>query len=144
MLVEFSLVTHASASPHMHVVLHNSSFCYLVNPKHCSCLFVCFIFSYPPDRILPVPRNVRCPPWTTSWSPAGRKKWKGSKRGWMRVGERGVTLQWCRDQRKKKLMKKKMELIGERGSLEADRRTEKEKRKCHKDPQPNENERDKD
>ena len=48
LLVEFSLVTHASASPHMHVVLHNSSFCYWVNPKHCSCLFVCpSIFSVP-------------------------------------------------------------------------------------------------
>ena len=76
LLVEFSQVTHASFSPHMHVVLH-ILLLLLVNPKHCSCLFVCFIFSCPPDRILVVPRNVRYPPRTTSWSPAGRKKWNG-------------------------------------------------------------------
>ena len=50
LLVEFSLVTHASVSPHMHVVLH-ILLLLLVKPKHCSCLFVCFIFSCPPDRI---------------------------------------------------------------------------------------------
>ena len=71
--VEFSLVTHASVSLHMHVVLHTLLLLW-VNPKHCSCLFVCFIFSCPPDCILVVPRNVRCPhPRTTSWSPAGRE-----------------------------------------------------------------------
>ena len=74
--VEFSLVTHASVSPHMHVVLHILLLLW-VNPKHCSCLFVCFIFSCPPDRILVVARNVRYPPRTTSWSSAGRKKWHG-------------------------------------------------------------------
>ena len=72
LLVEFSLVTHASDSPHMHVVLQYLLLL-LVNPKLCSCLFVCFIFSYPPDRILVVPRNVRYPPRTTSWSPASRE-----------------------------------------------------------------------
>ena len=61
LLVEFSLVTHASVSPHMHVVLH-TLLLLLVNPKICSCLFVCFIFSCPPDRILVVARNVRYPP----------------------------------------------------------------------------------
>ena len=70
LLVEFSLVTHASDSPHMHVVLQYLLLL-LVNPKLCLCLFVCFIFSYPPDRILVVARNVRYPPRTTSWSPAG-------------------------------------------------------------------------
>ena len=51
---EFSLVTHASVSLHMHVVLHTLLLLW-VNPKHCSCLFVCFIFSCPPpDRILVV------------------------------------------------------------------------------------------
>ena len=54
LLVEFSLVTHASVSPHMHVVLHTLLLLW-VNPKHCSCLFVCSsIFSCPPDRILVV------------------------------------------------------------------------------------------
>ena len=72
LLVEFSLVTHASDSPHMHVVLQYLLLL-LVNPKLCSCLFVCFIFSYPPDRILVVARNVCCPPRTTSWSPAGQE-----------------------------------------------------------------------
>ena len=33
LLVEFSLVTHASVSPHMHVVLHNSSFCSWLTPS---------------------------------------------------------------------------------------------------------------
>ena len=51
LLVEFSLVTHASDRLHMHVVLQYLLLL-LVNPKLCSCLFVCFIFSYPPDRIL--------------------------------------------------------------------------------------------
>ena len=77
LLVEFSLVTHASVSPHMHVVLHTLLLLW-VNPKHCSCLFVCFIFSCPPqpDRILVVPRIVRYPPRATSWSPAGWEvKW---------------------------------------------------------------------
>ena len=61
LLVEFSLVTHASVSPHMHVELHTLLLLW-VNPKHCSCLFVWFIFSCPPDRILVVPRNVHYPP----------------------------------------------------------------------------------
>ncbi len=34
-LVEFSLVTHASDSPHKHIVLH-TFLCFLVNPKLCS------------------------------------------------------------------------------------------------------------
>ena len=77
--VEFSLVTHASVSLHMHVVLHTLLLLW-VNPKHCSCLFVCSsIFSCPPDRILVVARNVRYPPRTTCWSPAGRKKWNDKK-----------------------------------------------------------------
>ena len=79
LLVEFSLVTHVSVSPHMHVVLH-TLFLLWVNPKHCSCLFVCFIFSCPSDRILVVARNVRYPPRTTSWSPDGRKKWNSSRK----------------------------------------------------------------
>ena len=90
LLVEFSLVTHASDSPHMHVVLHNSS---LVNPKLCSCLFVCFIFSCPPDRILVVARNVRYPPRTTSWSPAGQEE-KVREEDECVWGE-GVSLHMC-------------------------------------------------
>ncbi len=70
--VEFSLVTHASVSLHMHVVLHTLLLLW-VNPKHCSCLFVCFIFSCLLDRILVVARNVRYPPRTTSWSSTGRE-----------------------------------------------------------------------
>ena len=46
-IVEFSLVTHASDSPHMHIVLQYLPLL-LVNPKLCSCLFVCpSIFSVP-------------------------------------------------------------------------------------------------
>ena len=46
--VEFSLVTHASVSLHMHVVLHTFLLLW-VNPKHGSCLFVCpSIFPCPP------------------------------------------------------------------------------------------------
>ena len=52
LLVEFSLVTHASDSPHMHVVLQYLLLL-LVNPKLCSCLFVCFIFSC-------LPRSYSC------------------------------------------------------------------------------------
>ena len=71
--VEFSLVTHASVSLHMHVVLHTLLLLW-VNPKHCSCLFVCpSIFSGPLDRILVVARNVHCPPQTTSWPPAKKE-----------------------------------------------------------------------
>ena len=60
LLVEFSLVTHASVCPHMHVVLHNLLLL-LVNPKLCSCLFVCFIFSCPPDRILVAVKKCALP-----------------------------------------------------------------------------------
>ena len=52
LLVEFSLVTHASDSLHMHVVLQYLLLL-LVNPKLCSCLFVCFIFSC-------LPRSYSC------------------------------------------------------------------------------------
>ena len=47
LLVEFSLLTHASDSPHMHVVLQYILLL-LINPKLCSCFIVCFIFSCPP------------------------------------------------------------------------------------------------
>ena len=50
-LVEFSLVTHVSDSLHMEWSVAYFPLL-LVYPKLCSCLFVCFIFSYPPDRIL--------------------------------------------------------------------------------------------
>ena len=50
--VEFSLVTYASVSLHMHVVLHTLLLLW-VNSKHCSCLFVCSIF-------LPLPRSYSC------------------------------------------------------------------------------------
>ena len=89
--VEFSLITHASVSLHMHVVLHTLLLLW-VNPKHCLCLFVCFIFSSPPDRILVVARNVRYPPRTTSWSPTGREVKRFEKEDVMRVGARAVTL----------------------------------------------------
>ena len=87
-----------------------------------------FYFLLSPDRILIVPRNVRYPPRTTSWSPAGREvEWlEEDECVW---GARAVSLQWRRDQDKeKKPDEKKLELIGERGSLEADRRTEKKKK----------------
>ena len=61
LLVEFSLVTHASVSPHMHVVLHTLLLLW-VNPKNCSCLFVCFIFSCPPDRIFVAVKKCALPP----------------------------------------------------------------------------------
>ena len=63
LLVEFSLVTHASDSPHMHVVLQYLLLL-LVNPKLCSCLFVCpSIFSaHPRSYSCVVARNVRYPP----------------------------------------------------------------------------------
>ena len=70
--VEFSLVTHASVSLHMHVVLHTLLLLW-VDPRHCFCLFVCFIFSCPPDRILVVARKVRYPSRTTSWSLAEKR-----------------------------------------------------------------------
>ena len=52
LLVEFLLVTHASDSPHMHVVLHNSSFCSWLTP---SFVRVCSSVLFSPvslDRIL--------------------------------------------------------------------------------------------
>ena len=52
LLVEFSLVTLASDNLHMHVVL-KYLLLLLVNPKLCSCLFVCFIFSC-------LPRSYSC------------------------------------------------------------------------------------
>ena len=62
LLVEFSLVTHASDSPHMHVVLQYLLLL-LVNPKLCSCLFVCpSIFSCPHDRILVAVKKCALPP----------------------------------------------------------------------------------
>ena len=53
-------------------------------------------------------------------------------------GREGVTLQMVPLTREKNLMKKKIGIDQGAGSLEADRRTEKEKkkRKCRKDPQP--------
>ena len=53
-------------------------------------------------------------------------------------GRGGNVLQMVPLTREKKPDEKKLELIGERGSLEADRRTEKEKKKENavRDPQP--------
>ena len=47
--VEFSLVTHASVSPYMLSRMQSVAYLplLLVNPKLCSCLFVCPIFSVP-------------------------------------------------------------------------------------------------
>ena len=61
-IVEFSLVTHASDSPHMHIVLQYL-FSALGNPKLCSCLFVCLsIFScLPRSYSCVVARNLRYP-----------------------------------------------------------------------------------
>ena len=70
--IEKTGMSSKRVSLHMHVVLHTLLLLW-VNPKHCSCLFVCFIFSCPPDRILVVARNVRYPSRTTSWSPAGQE-----------------------------------------------------------------------
>ena len=95
MLVEFSLVTHASVSPHMHVVLHNSSFCSWLTP---SFVRVCSSVLFSP---VPPPRSYSCSgkemcvtPSTTSWSPAGWEEEKIRERGWMRGGGEGrnVTL----------------------------------------------------
>ena len=73
--VEFSLVTHASVSLHMHEVLHTLLLLW-VNPKHCSCLFVCpSIFSRSLDRILVVVRNVRYPPSGPLVDHRPRRKW---------------------------------------------------------------------
>ena len=48
----------------------------------------------------------------------------------MYVGARGVSSQWCRwPDKEKTWWKKKLELIEERGSLEADRRTDEEEKK---------------
>ncbi len=70
-LVEFSLVTHASDSLHMHVVLHNS-FCSLLTP---SVLFVfvrLFHFSpIPPIVFLCSGKEMCITPSATSRSPAG-------------------------------------------------------------------------
>ena len=52
------------------------------------------------------------------------------------AGAKGCNVTNGAVDQKKKPDEKKLELIGERGCLEADRRTEKEKRKCHKDLPP--------
>ena len=68
LLVEFSLVTHASDSPHMHVVLQYLLLL-LVNPKLCSCLFVVLLF--PPRSYSCSGKEMCVAPSATSWSPAG-------------------------------------------------------------------------
>ena len=74
LLVEFSLVTHASDSPLMHVVLQYLLLL-LVNPKLCSCLFVCFIFSCLPRSYSCVAVKKWCvTPSATSWSPAAQEE----------------------------------------------------------------------
>ena len=89
--VEFSLVTHASVSLHMHVVLHTPLLLW-VNPKHCSCLFVCpSIFSGPLDRILVAVKKCALPPSATGRSPAKKEM---VRRKLTCVGERGATLQF--------------------------------------------------
>ena len=72
-------------------------------------------------------------PSATSQSPAKKEM---VRRKLTCVGSRAVTLHWCRDQDKKKPDEKKLELIGERGSLESDSERKKEEKKCNKDPQP--------
>ena len=63
-IVEFSLVTHASDSPHMHVVLQYLPLL-LVNPK--LCLFVCLsIFSCLPRSYMCVGREMCVAPSATS------------------------------------------------------------------------------
>ena len=91
--VEFSLVTHASVSLHMHVVLHTLLQLW-VNPKHCSCLFVCSIF-------LPLPRSYSCsgkkctlPP-SDHWLITGRPRREMAEDWWMCGGEGGIVTQLC-------------------------------------------------
>ena len=61
LLVEFSLVTHASVSPHMHVVLH-TSFCSWLTPSFVRVCSSVLFSPVTPDRILVVARNVCYPP----------------------------------------------------------------------------------
>ena len=68
-IVEFSLVTHASDSLHMHIVLQTPSSA-LGNPK--LCLFVCLSnFSCLPRSYSCVGKEMCVTPSVTSWSPAG-------------------------------------------------------------------------
>ena len=75
-IVEFSLVTHASVSPYMLSGMQCVAYLplLLVNPKLCSCLFV-VLFSPFPRSYSCVGKEMCVTPRTTSWSPAGRKKW---------------------------------------------------------------------
>ena len=50
LLYGISLVTHASVSLHMHVVLHTLLLLW-VNPKHCSCLFIVLLFPPAPSIV---------------------------------------------------------------------------------------------
>ena len=110
MLVEFSLVTHASDSLHMNVVLQYLLLL-LVNPKLCSCLFVCFIFSCPPNFILVWWQEMCVTPSATSWSPAGQEEKVREEDECVWVGE-GVTLQMVPLTREKRPDEKKLEMIG--------------------------------
>ena len=69
-LVEFSLVTHASDSPHMHIVLH-TFLCSWLTPSFVRvCSFV-LLFSPFPRSYSCVGKEMCVTPSTTSWSPAG-------------------------------------------------------------------------
>ena len=67
-IVEFSLVTHASDSLHMHVVLHNF-LCSWLTPSFV-CSFV-LLFSPFPRSYSCVGKEMCVTPSATSWSPAG-------------------------------------------------------------------------
>ena len=67
--VEFSLVTHASVSPYMLSGMQSVAYLplLLVNPKLCSCLFVCpSIFSVPSIVFLCSGKEMCVTPSTTS------------------------------------------------------------------------------
>ena len=61
LLVEFSLVTHASDSLHMHVVLHTFLCSWLTPSFVCVCSFVLLFSPFPQSYSCVVARNVRYP-----------------------------------------------------------------------------------